>query len=103
MARHRLFSEAKEELEAAVSFYESEYPGLGQDFAIEVRRLIRVIVESPYTGLEVRPEIRRRILRRFPYSILYTMENEDILGECQKATHTHATRKLLAVCPHPCL
>lgn len=79
MARYRLFSEAKDELEAAASFYESEHPGLGQDLAIEVRRLIRMIVESPYAGLEVRPEIRRRILRRFPYSILYTMENEDIL------------------------
>ena len=37
MARYRLFSEAKDELEAAVSFYESEHPGLGQDLAIEVR------------------------------------------------------------------
>lgn len=79
MPRYRLLSEAKDELEAAVTFYESEHSGLGQDFAIEVRRLIRMIVESRYAGLEVRPEIRRRILRRFPYSILYTMENEDIL------------------------
>ncbi|MDA0681403.1 MAG: hypothetical protein O3A13_11195 [Proteobacteria bacterium] len=56
MARYRLFSEAKDELEAAVSFYESEYPGLGQDFAVEVRILIRVIVGSPWS------EVRERII-----------------------------------------
>ena len=79
MAGYRLLSEAKNELEAAVSFYESEYPGLGLDFAIEVRRLCRMISESPMSGLEIRPDIRRRILRRFPFSILYIVEGDKVL------------------------
>ena len=41
MAEYRLITEAKDELAIGVSFYDSEYPGLGQEFAIEVRRLCR--------------------------------------------------------------
>ncbi len=79
MANYRLISEAKAELIAGVSFYDSEYPGLGPEFAIEVRRLCRLFTESPAAGLEVCPGVRRRILRRFPYSILYTLDNDDVV------------------------
>ncbi len=79
MAEYRLSAEAKDELTAGVSFYDSEYPGLGQEFAIEVRRLCRLIAGSPVAGIELRPGVRRRILRRFPYSILYTSNTGDVL------------------------
>ena len=79
MPVYRLLSEAKDELEAGVSFYDSEHPGLGYDFALEVRRLCRLIAESPTAGLELRPDVRRRILRRFPYSILYTVDKGEVL------------------------
>jgi plasmid stabilization system protein ParE len=79
MAKYRLTSEARNELSAGVSFYDSEYPGLGQEFAIEIRRLCRLIAESPATGFAVRPDIRRRIVRRFPYSILYTLDGDEVV------------------------
>jgi plasmid stabilization system protein ParE len=79
MVGYRLISEAKAELVAGGEFYDSEYPGLGQDFAMEVRRLCRLIVEFPSAGIELRPGVRRRILRRFPYAILYTFDNDEIL------------------------
>lgn len=79
MANYRLISEAKAELTAGVSFYDSEYPGLGPEFAIEVRRLCRLVTESPAASLEVCPGVQRRILRRFPYSILYTLDNDDVV------------------------
>lgn len=69
MPNYRLLSEAKAELEVGVSFYDAESPGLGLDFALEVRRLCHQIIESPSAGFEVRPDVRRRMLRRFPYSI----------------------------------
>lgn len=79
MTVFRLTTEARDELAVGVSFYDSEYPGLGQEFAIEVRRLCRLIRESPATGIELRPGVRRRILRRFPYSILYTIDGESVV------------------------
>ncbi len=59
MANYRLISKAKAELTAGVSFYDSEYPGLGPKFAIEVRHLRRLITESPAAGLEVCPTVRK--------------------------------------------
>lgn len=79
MAGYRLLSEARQELEATVSFYDAAHLGLGRDFALEVRALCRRITESPLAGVEVRPDIRRRILRRFPYAILYAIEDDDIV------------------------
>ena len=79
MGNYRLTTEAKDELSAGVSFYDSEYPGLGQDFAVEVRRLCRIVAESPESGFELRSGLRRRILRRFPYSILYTIDDDTIV------------------------
>lgn len=77
--KYRLTSEATNELTAAVAFYDEQYPGLGRDFAVEVRRLCRIIASSPTAGVEVRPGIRRRILRRFPYLILYAHEADVVI------------------------
>ena len=79
MSAYRLLSRASDDLEAGVSYYESENPGLGYRFTLEVRRLCRLIAKSPAGGFEVRPDVRRRILRRFPYSILYTVDDGEIL------------------------
>ena len=79
MGAYRLTTEARGELAFGVSFYDSEYPGLGQELAIEVRRLCRLISESPTAGIELRTGLRRRILRRFPYSILYTIDDDSVL------------------------
>lgn len=79
MARYRFLPRAREELAAAVAFYEAESPGLGHDLAREARRLCSRVVESPLAGVEIRPGIRRRLLRRFPYAILYGHDGDDIL------------------------
>jgi len=36
MSAYRLLSRARDDLEAGVSYYESEYPDLGYEFALEV-------------------------------------------------------------------
>ncbi|WKZ11950.1 MAG: type II toxin-antitoxin system RelE/ParE family toxin [Gammaproteobacteria bacterium] len=79
MARFRFLPQAREELAAAIAFYEAESPGLGQDLAREARRLCSRILESPFAGVEIRPGIRRRLMRRFPYAILYGIDRGDVL------------------------
>jgi len=76
---YRLIAEAQRELRTGVSFYERQYPGLGKDFVLEVRRLCRRIVETPLLGTEIRSGVRRRLVRRFPYAVLYAIENSEIL------------------------
>jgi plasmid stabilization system protein ParE len=79
MTRYRFLPQAREELTAAVAFYEAESPGLGQDLAREAGRLCLRILESPLAGVENRPGMRRRLLRRFPYAILYGIDGGHIL------------------------
>ena len=79
MTGYRVLPEARDDLASAVAHYDSEFPGLGQDLAREAQRLCSLIAKSPLTGQEVRPGIRRRLLRRFPYAILYSRESSGIL------------------------
>ncbi len=49
-ASFRLLGAARDELEGGVAFYDSKYPGLGADFALEVNRLCgQRCPESRYT------------------------------------------------------
>ena len=79
MRTFRLLKEAEREIRSGFSFYDAQSPGLGGDFAIEVRRLCRRICEYPELGTEVLPDIRRRLVRRFPYSIYYLVEDSEIV------------------------
>lgn len=65
---HRL---AERELEEAVDHYDEAAPGLGQDFLAEVRRAIDLLARHPQLASRLRSEIRRFVLDRFPYSLLY--------------------------------
>jgi hypothetical protein len=69
--RFFLHDEADAELDAAVAFYESCRPGMGLDFAEEVYRSIQLACEYPAAGARVSSRLRRRLVRRFPFSVLY--------------------------------
>ena len=62
----------------AAIYYERESHGLGGKFLDEVARYIDAIVQNPNAGAKVRGEIRRRILRKFPYGILYSVRGNGI-------------------------
>ena len=79
MPAYRLVAEAQRELQSGISFYDATDPALGEQFALEVRRLCRRIAESPLQGAELRNGIRRRLVRRFPYSVLYAVDASEIL------------------------
>jgi plasmid stabilization system protein ParE len=71
--------EAEEELNAAADFYESAMPGLGREFLAEARRTCQLLAEQPRTGRRLSTRIRRRLLRRFPYSIIYSLSSDAIV------------------------
>ncbi len=71
--------EAEDELDDAIDYYEGIEPGLGYDFALEVHSTIKRTVEFPKARVLVEGEIRRSLVKRFPYGILYSEErNRDI-------------------------
>ena len=70
---------AKQELEDAVRFYELEVPGLGAKFKDEVRKAALRIVEYPQAWSVERGDVRKYLLHRFPYKLLFSMETDHLL------------------------
>lgn len=70
-------SEAEDEFNQAIDYYEEIEPGLGYDFALEVYATIQRSIEYPDAWPVLQGEQRRSLVRRFPYGIIYTIaENE---------------------------
>jgi plasmid stabilization system protein ParE len=65
---------AQLELKDATEFYELEVAGLGKRFQMEVKQGIRRICEYPLVWTKERGDIRKYILHKFPYKILYSIE-----------------------------
>jgi len=63
---------AEAEFLESVGYYESEVPGLGGAFKEEFEALAELIGDSPKGWqVELKPDIRRVPLHRFPLSIIY--------------------------------
>jgi len=72
----RVLPLAEREANLAACWYEDQRVGLGDDFLDEYVRVLRDIEQSParfalLETIETDVEIRRAILKRFPYGIVY--------------------------------
>lgn len=70
---------ARSELLSAIDYYEGRRLGLGYNFAAEVQATIETILGYPKVWPLLEGNIRRLQLRRFPYGIIYTEEDDVIL------------------------
>lgn len=68
---HRL---AERELNEAAQYYELESSDLGTSFLKAVERCLQLIADHPEAGTVLRGPARRRLLRRFPYALPYTVK-----------------------------
>jgi len=64
---------AEFELNDAADFYDSRQPGLGRAFIREVQQAVYQIRENPESGQIVKGEARRKVLRQFPYNVIYSL------------------------------
>ena len=71
--------EAEQEMLEAAIYYQSQSLGLGLDYLSEVERAIQAIAESPTTWPVIDDELRRRLVRRFPFGVLYRIEPQEIV------------------------
>jgi plasmid stabilization system protein ParE len=76
--KYAFHPEAKAEFLAAIDYYEDREPGLGSDFAIEVHATIENILSFPNAWPILEDSIRRSQIRRFPYGVIYS-QDEDII------------------------
>lgn len=71
--------EAEEEMLKAVFYYQAQAPGLGTRFLSEVKRAVKSITEFPNTWPILEDDLRRKLVKRFPYGILYRIEIQAIV------------------------
>jgi plasmid stabilization system protein ParE len=69
---------AERELNDAAQYYELESQGLGAAFLSEIERCCASIVDHPEAGRVIRGAVRRRLVPRFPYAILYTLRPDAV-------------------------
>lgn len=69
---------AEQELNDAAQYYELESTGLGAALLTEVQRCCDGIVEHPDAGPAVHGAIRRRLVSRFPYAVLYRIHPQAV-------------------------
>ena len=70
---------AEREFIAAARFYETRARALGADFIRQVERTLGEIVTHPNAGsLFAGSTIRRRLIQRFPFGLVYEIESANI-------------------------
>lgn len=71
--------EADQEMLEAARYYQSLSPGLGDDYIAEVERAVHSIASSPKTWPILEGTLRRRLIKRFPFGVLYRIEPDKFL------------------------
>jgi plasmid stabilization system protein ParE len=89
LAAVRFLVEAQEELWATHEWYRLRSPTAARRFAHEIRRAVALIAASPHTWPVLRRNTRRYVLKRFPFSIVYRVEDSRV---CVVAV-AHAKRR----------
>ncbi|MEK8035972.1 MAG: type II toxin-antitoxin system RelE/ParE family toxin [candidate division NC10 bacterium] len=73
-----LHEEADAEVNEAAKYYEERVPGLGLLFLAAVEEAVEKVLADPEAFQLVGDEIRHKLIRRFPYSLLYVIEPDRI-------------------------
>ena len=70
---------AKQELDDAADYYNGCQNGLGLQFAKDVYTAIQNILVFPHAWTPLSRNTRRCLVKRFPYSVIYQIEDEKII------------------------
>jgi len=71
--------EAEDDLKEAYSWYEDKRQGLGHDFLLQVDAGLNFIARYPDIHPIEYKGTRKHLLKRFPYKIIYLVENNRIV------------------------
>ena len=75
----RIVAEADAEMHNAANNYDESVEGLGEAFLKELEQLLQSIFESPKLGVRISGNVYRRVLKRFPFNVLYTVSDTEIV------------------------
>jgi plasmid stabilization system protein ParE len=75
----RLLPEAQAEFDEAADWYEQRQTGLGVDFVRRVREVIRRIAANPQLHAAIYQDVRKAVVARFPFVVLYREEPGEVI------------------------
>lgn len=78
MSRVLFIEEAEREFKEIIAYYQEICPGLGMDFAAEVREMLALIAEMPELFALRGDGTRRGTTDRFPYQVVYFQDDDAI-------------------------
>lgn len=79
MKSARLLAAAKQEIRDAAEYYEMQAKGLGTDFTDRIHAAMLDVCENPESWPVVEQGVRRRLICRFPYGLLYRIDKDDVV------------------------
>ncbi|MDQ3816371.1 MAG: type II toxin-antitoxin system RelE/ParE family toxin [Acidobacteriota bacterium] len=71
--------EAAREVQEAFDWYEQRDEGLGQEFLRAADACLAGVRRNPLAFPQVHKEVRRALMRKFPYALFYLIEGESIV------------------------
>jgi hypothetical protein len=71
--------EAEQEMLETAIYYQSHASGLGVDYLSEVEHAAQVIAKSPIIWPIVEGKLRKCLVRRYPFGILYCVNPKEII------------------------
>jgi len=75
----RYTDRAKSDVELALEWYEKQRHGLGFEFLDCIETALKEILTFPEMYQLCYSNFRRNVIRRFPFSIFYTIEDNEIV------------------------
>jgi len=80
---------AEDELDEAFSWYQEHREGLGYEFLDEINATVARISVYPEAYLKVEDELRRALVKRFPYGVIYGIDQKKEIVIVVAICHLH--------------
>lgn len=89
--------EARDDLTATHDYYETQQSGLGADFQDEADATVGRVVANPLAYAASRGGVRKALLHRFPYVIIYRVLGQiiEVLAVIHASRHPRSWRSRL--------
>ncbi len=72
--------EAEQEVQQAFHWYQEQSEGLGFEFLRAIEACLSGVTRNPFAYAVVKvPNVRRAIVRRFPYALFYLVDDDAIV------------------------
>ena len=71
--------EAEAEVSEAYDWYEAQAHGLGEEFLRAMDACLSAIQRNPQAYSPIHKEVRRALLRKFPYGIFYLIDEANVM------------------------